>query len=321
MRILISRTDSIGDVMLTLPMAGYLKLKHPNSEIVFIGKTYTEPVVNCSKNVDSFLNWDKLKELAEHDLVAALKSLNADVIYFALPNRQLAKACKSAGINARVGVSRRWFHWLYCNQRPSFSRRKSNLHEAQLNLKLIKELTQSEPISKEEIISFYGFKAPDLSNNKVVIKSDCKKVILHAKSQGSAVEWGLENFNSLAKSLASKNVAIFFTGTEGEGELIRKEVNFSGNVFDLTGKMSLNELIAFIAECDVLVAASTGPLHIAAALGVGALGLYSSKRPIHPGRWAPIGKKANYLVTQTDEQALSEISVDQVKAEVLRLID
>ena len=44
------------------------------------------------------------------------------------------------------------------------------------------------------------------------------------------------------------------------------------------------------------MAASTGPLHIAAALGKVAVGLYAPMHPIHPGRWAPIGEKAGYLV-------------------------
>ena len=46
----------------------------------------------------------------------------------------------------------------------------------------------------------------------------------------------------------------------------------------------------------MLVAASTGPLHIAAALGKKAIGLYAPMRPIHPARWKPIGSNAQYLV-------------------------
>ena len=49
-----------------------------------------------------------------------------------------------------------------------------------------------------------------------------------------------------------------------------------------------------------MIAASTGPLHIAAALGKKAIGLFAPMRPIHPGRWKPIGKQANYLVLNID---------------------
>ena len=57
-------------------------------------------------------------------------------------------------------------------------------------------------------------------------------------------------------------------------------------------RVDTHELIDFIALSDGIVSASTGPLHIAAALGKYALGLYSPMRPIHSGRWAPLGKNA-----------------------------
>jgi ADP-heptose:LPS heptosyltransferase len=43
-RIIISRTDKIGDVILTLPLVGFLKENYPNSEIIFIGNTHSEPI-------------------------------------------------------------------------------------------------------------------------------------------------------------------------------------------------------------------------------------------------------------------------------------
>jgi ADP-heptose:LPS heptosyltransferase len=47
---------------------------------------------------------------------------------------------------------------------------------------------------------------------------------------------------------------------------------------------------------DTLVACSTGPLHLAGILGKNAIGLFSPKRPIHPGRWKPLGLKTSILV-------------------------
>ena len=43
-RIIISRTDSIGDVMLTLPMCVWLKKNIPGVELIYLGKNYTKPV-------------------------------------------------------------------------------------------------------------------------------------------------------------------------------------------------------------------------------------------------------------------------------------
>ena len=50
---------------------------------------------------------------------------------------------------------------------------------------------------------------------------------------------------------------------------------YRDRVTDLTGQLSLSQLVELIAHCDGLVAASTGPLHLAAAFGIRAVGLYA----------------------------------------------
>ena len=88
------------------------------------------------------------------------------------------------------------------------------------------------------------------------------------------------------------NSLIYLTGTEAEGECIHSEIPeifLLPHVSDVTGKFSLPR---FIGLSDGLVAASTGPLHIAAASGVFCLGLFPSQKPIYAERWGPIGKKA-----------------------------
>jgi len=54
--IIISRTDSIGDVVLTLPLAAVLKQHFPQAKIAFIGRAYTRPVIEACKYVDAFID-------------------------------------------------------------------------------------------------------------------------------------------------------------------------------------------------------------------------------------------------------------------------
>ncbi len=46
-------------------------------------------------------------------------------------------------------------------------------------------------------------------------------------------------------------------------------------------------LLAVLAAADLFIGPSTGPLHLAAALGVPTLGLYPPVRTMHPDRWGP----------------------------------
>ena len=93
----------------------------------------------------------------------------------------------------------------------------------------------------------------------------------------------------LAQKLVERDYAVYFSGTEKEGKMFRDKLPKNDNIKDISGRMTLTEFISFINECDMLIACSTGPLHIASILGKTAIGLYTKKRPMHPGRWAPIG--------------------------------
>lgn len=287
--LIISRTDSIGDVVLTLPMAGYIKKYFPHCKIIFLGRNYTRDVVALSQFVDEFVSWDD---------VEARKNLKADCIIHVFPVKEIAQQAKQNGIKLRVGTTNRLYHWMTCNKLISLSRKNSPLHESQLNLLLLKFLGIPIELKLEAVKDYYGFtKVVALDEEwKNLIDSTKTNVILHPKSKGSAREWGLENFTTLIDALDKNKFKIFISGTKEEGQLVKPLLEKHKDIVDLTGQLSLKQFISFINHADALVAASTGPLHIASALGKKAIGLFAPMRPIHPGRWMPVGEKANYLV-------------------------
>jgi ADP-heptose:LPS heptosyltransferase len=297
-RIIISRTDNLGDVILTLPMAGILKQEFPGSTIIFLGKKYTKPIIDACGHIDEFIDWDELKMRIDNgEWRMEDEKLKADIILHVFPVKQIQRFAKKAKIPIRIGTSHRVYSWLYCNKLVHYTRKKSNLHEAQLNLMLLKPLgiTREYPLS--EISCLYGLtKIPSLSTN-LRPNPNHFNLILHPKSKGSAREWGLDNFSKLIDLLPEDNIRISVTGTKEEGDLMKDFLfHYRNRITDMTGKLSVAELLSYINSCDGLVAASTGPLHIAAALGKRAIGIYAPMRPIFPERWAPLGKNATFLV-------------------------
>jgi heptosyltransferase III len=298
--IIISRTDNIGDVVLTLPLVGILKKHFPSSTIYFISKNYTQPIIECCYNIDFFIDREHIIN-RDFDLA----NINADYIFFVFPDIEIAKAAFRAKIPNRVGTSHRWFHLLYANKLLHFGRKKSDLHEAQLNLVFLNCLGLDKNYSKESLINFFGWK-PHIPSSQKLPKSDNDtfNLILHPKSKGSAREWDLKAYKKLIGILSSEDKYQFWiTGTKSEGEKIRNEIpDFfqSKNVIDFTGKQTLKELIALIGKADALIACSTGPLHLAAVSGIHTLGIYPPLRPLHPGRWSPIGEKVQVFVEQKE---------------------
>ena len=300
---LISRTDAIGDVVLTLPMAGQLKRLFAGCRVVLIGRSYTAAVAAACPWVDEFLNADELLVLSTAAQVAALRVFQAAAIVHVFPNQQLARLAQKAGIPVRIGTRNRWRHWLSCNRLVALSRRYSLLHEAQLNLQLLRPLGYTHNPLLAEVAELVKLQPTEpLAPQWQALLAQCQpgqlNVILHPRSRGSAREWGLPHFAALARLLHQAGHRVFISGTQAEGEeladWLREHAAFLSA--DLTGQLSLPQFIAFIAAADGLVAGSTGPLHLAAALGRHALGFYPPIRPMHPGRWAPLGPHAEYLV-------------------------
>lgn len=291
--ILISRTDSIGDVVLTLPVAAVLKQYYPDLTIGFMGRKYTQPVIEACKYVDQFVDVDTF--MNEKLL---LNGQPPQCIIHVFPERPIAKRAQQLGIPLRIGTTNRLYHWLTCNGLVKLSRKNSDLHEAQLNMALLKPLGIEASFTLLELAHLTGLEKlqPLPAHLAGLIKKDKYNLVLHPKSQGSAREWPLENFIQLIEVL-DERFNIFISGTEKERKQLPLLFEKAGHkVTDITGKMSLPEFIAFINQCDGLVANSTGPLHIAAALGKDAMGLYAPLRPIDPRRWAPLGPNAQYFV-------------------------
>jgi heptosyltransferase-3 len=296
--ILISRTDAIGDVVLTLPLCGYLKSIYPDIKISFLGRTYTEPVIKACTAVDHFINYDALKGLTLKRQAVTLRAKHIDAIIHVYPRKEIADLAKMAGIKLRIGTTNRVYHWLNCNKLVKLSRKNSSMHEAQLNIVLLEGLGITKVPEVSELSDYYNFKPKTRLLQQFAELLDTKpfNLIIHPKSNGSAREWSTARFTELINTLPPEKFKIFITGTDKEKALLKDWITtLPAEVVDMTGALSLDQLIKFISVADGLIAASTGPLHIAAEAGIHALGLYPTLPSVHARRWGPIGKQAEYL--------------------------
>jgi heptosyltransferase III len=299
LHIIISRVDNIGDVVLTLPVAGVLKEKFPGCRISFLAKKYTRPVIEACVHVDAFIDWEEISQMSPALQLDFFKNLKANAIIHVFPNQSIALLAWKAKIKNRIGTVRRSYNLIYCNKTINLGRKKSELHEAQLNLKLLKFFGIEKEFSLAEVSGYFGLNrtAPLPEKLQSAISSDRFNLVLHPKSKGSAREWGMKNFTSLIEMLPRDRYNIFVTGSEEEGNIVFGFLEkYKEKITDLTGKLSLEEFVSLLEHVDGVVAASTGPLHIAAAMGKHAIGIYAPMRPIFPTRWAPVGTNACFLV-------------------------
>lgn len=319
--VLLSRTDSIGDVVLTLPMARALKSAYPGVRVSFLGKAYTRPVIEACIDIDQFVD--------EADFLAGRMAPAPDVLVHVFPKPELARCARALGIRQRIGTTNRLYHWWTCNRLVRLSRKNSDLHEAQLNLKLLAPLGITGTPPLDALADFVRLQpnAPLPDAVGALLADDRRAVVLHPSSRGSAREWRLDDFAALARLLTAAGCHVFISGVESDRDVLQPLLDATAGIAtDLVGRLSLAELMVFLQRCDGLVAASTGPLHLAAVLGIATVGLYPPERPMHPGRWAPLGRFATCLVAQPAADLLAAkflagIPPEQVLTTLLHLMD
>ncbi|OGJ85068.1 MAG: hypothetical protein A2268_16260 [Candidatus Raymondbacteria bacterium RifOxyA12_full_50_37] len=313
MKILISRTDKIGDVVCTLPLAGALKAWQPACRVGFLCSAHVQPLVAVCANVDEIIVREELEAAGLDRAAERLKKAGFDAVVHVFPVPWIARLCSRARIPLRIGTLRRWYHWLTCNRRVMVKRSGSRLHEAQLNLLLLAPIIGPAGFPLKSIPLLYGLtRVPELHPTLAKCIDPARfNLVLHPGSRGSAPVWPMEHFVDLAARLPSERFNVVLSGNGHEREQIRTA--FGVAACRLLPETDLSGLISFIAASDGFVASSTGPAHIAAALGRRVLGIHTDRPPTHPGRWAPVGSRAS-TVSAPDP---ADISVEQVLAVII----
>lgn len=247
-------------------------------------------------------------------------------------------------VPVRVGTARRWYHWLTCTRLPKVSRRHSGLHETQLNFAVLAPLLppslreKALRLSWSELLLYRPrLRAAGAIPSFVeeVLREGAYRVALHVGSGGGAPQWPLDKWIALASQLTERlpGVKLILTGNAAEegriGELIRRAPHLPW--VSTVGRLSLSELVALLERVDCLVGGSTGPLHIAAAVGTPVVGLFPATAAMGPWRWRPLTEKAHLFggenlclscpqaenctcLNQISEQAVAEAVIQQVRA-------
>jgi ADP-heptose:LPS heptosyltransferase len=297
-RILVSRTDRIGDVVLTLPLCGLLRAEL-GATVVFLGRPYTRPVLEAAPAVDEVLDWDASASPAAQR--ALLAGARADAVLHVFPQVAVARAARAARVPVRVGTSRRWYHWWTCTVREPLPRRDAPWHEAQLNVRLARAVLPRVDLPLDALAPYGGLvpRAAVPAAVAPLLAPDRFSLVVHPRSLGSGREWPLARYRALADALPADRFRVLVTGSAAEGASMAGWLGARpAHVHDLTGRLTLGELVAVLSAAGGVVAAGTGPVHVAAAAGARTLGLFPPVRPIHPGRWAPLGPRAEWLAAE-----------------------
>lgn len=299
-RILIVRTDRIGDLTLTLPLAGIIKKKLASPHLSFLVSSYAMQIAESSADIDCVIEYKKPSSIKEFlSFVDRLKRMRFDAAVIVHPDPVISLALACSGIKIRIGSGYRLYSFLY--NEKIFEHRKYGLkHELKSNIELLVPLgincVQEEDIEfnleiNEETKERVYKTISDLINPKLPI------LIMHPGSRKSARDLPKEKFIELIKRIDSSRTNIVLTGSSEEFAL-NEEIASESGAINLSGLFELKELMALISLSKILVSNSTGPIHIAAALGKWCIGFYPKIPACSALRWGPYTDKKHIFTPE-----------------------
>jgi len=203
-----------------------------------------------------------------------------------------------------VGTGYRWYSFLF-NKKLFVHRKYGEMHELEFNIGMLKtiginDVTQKDVAFDIQISDESIQKVDDILRN-VNFNPEIPTVIIHPGSGGSALDLPINKMNRLTDLLAQElNINLLVTGSKSEIEICNIISNKKSKIVNLAGYLKLRELIALINKSDMLIANSTGPIHIASALGKYVVGFYPNTPACSPIRWGPYTTKKIVFTPEVD---------------------
>jgi heptosyltransferase III len=295
-RILLIRTDRLGDVILTLPMLAVLREWYPDAFLAMMLNRYTGEIVKGHPSLNTII-WDDGADDAA--LVNELRAHRFDTVFVVHPTPRLAWLVVRAGIPVRVGTGYRFYSMLF-NRRIREHRKDARFHELEYNLHMLRALRPA--FTGEGVVPQYSITIDPAAQASVRERiggaSDGKLlIVLHPGSGGSARDWPAAYFAELAALISGEPAfCLAVTGGSNEAALATAVGEAGKTNLVFAGSLTLPELAALYAGAQVVVGNSTGPLHLAAAVGTTVIGLYPQLTAMSPARWGPYTERKRVFV-------------------------
>lgn len=294
MRILVTRTDKLGDFMLAWPALARLRSAFPHAQIGIAVSTAIAEVAQACPYADWVVALPKADSSSQVATRLRAQAYTHCVVLFNEP--RISFAAWRARIPYRLGPASKLAQ-VFFNRRLVQRRSRSEKPEWQYNRDLIERFIADQGKATPRGI----LPQPLWPVNEIARKATGKAladvypalesrrlVIVHPGSGGSARNLSITQYAQLINTLAAQS-EIFVLVTAGPGEeAIARELANQVLRCPTGVHVSKEGLVAFahlIGNADLFISGSTGPLHIAGALNVRTAAFYPGKRSSTALRW------------------------------------
>jgi heptosyltransferase-2 len=296
-KILIARIDRIGDVVLSTPIPREIKKASPDSFVSVLVRKYTEDIYQNNPHVDEIILFDGEDEdnpKSFLQLVNEIKKYNFTHAFMLLPNEKLNWILFFSGIPTRIGVGHKLYQFLSFSKYVDRKKYIPLRHEADYCLDMLRKIG-IEPVSIEPEIFITAEEIKKRGEIKKKIAPNGELLVgVNTTSGKSSPNLKLKEYKELILQLAKeKNIRVAVTDNIPASKIS----DLPGIIYPNIG-CSLRDSIINFSALDVLISASTGPMHICAALKVPTLSMFCPLPACSPKLWGPLGNKSDIILPE-----------------------
>jgi len=299
-KILIVRTDRVGDVLLSTPVIKNLREAYPHAHIAFMCRPYTKEVLEGNPYLDEIIVYDKYGKhksfFASVTFSLFLRKKHFDWAVILHPTNRVHLVTFFANIPLRIGWNKKLPHLL--TQALVYLKKEGLKHEMEYTLDILRAL--EVPIVDKRI--YFALRDEDEAHiDKLLherrVGGDDFIITVHPSASCVSKRWPQDYFCRLIELLQeAMNPIIVLVTSRDERQYAEEIAKRFPRAIDLRGALSLGELAALINRSALFISNDSGPVHIAASLNIPVISLFGRKDPgLSPTRWRPLGERSFYL--------------------------
>ena len=318
--ILVIRNDKIGDFILILPALSWLKKNIPNCKITCIVSEKVLDLASQCENIDSVII-DK----SIHKLYQELKIHNFDASITFFSTFRTGYLLRKLKIPIRIAPKTKLAQ-IYYNHKVIQNRSKSQKPEYEYNSDLVYELfniLNINDIKDMDDAPYMTYKNESIEERKKIfideynLNPEKKMIFIHPSTGGSSKSLNIETFAQICKGLRKFDDYNFIVHCSPDDDQTARDLKIiSGDQLVMRvidAKDNISYMLNNISLCDIFIAGSTGPLHIAGALNKKTIGFYPSKKSSTSLRWETINNFNNKLNFTDTNKTRKFMSIDLKK--------
>ncbi len=291
-RILVFNVNWLGDVLFSTPAFKALREAYPKAHIACIVHPRAKEILEGNPNIDEIILFDeKVKDkhlLSKFKFISGLQKKKFDTVYLFHRSFTRLMLMVMASIPNRIGYKAKKRSSLFLTKKIPLP--KAKIHRVEYFLNIIRAGGIPCPdMNYEFFIDSQSRKRIKLMLDNAGIKKEDFPVVLNPGGNWLLKRWVPERFIELANALIRDfNAKIIISGSEKDVALAESiAAKLTQKPLIACGKTTLKELGALLEASSLFISADSGPMHIAASLGVPVLALFG---PTSPDITGPIGK-------------------------------